>query len=1097
MKKFLLLSAFLFAAFNGFAQTDKVWSTVKDQNIKKNKYVERESFPQEFKLIQLELSLMKQVLLTAPNRNSKSNKGIVISLPNASGGLENFEVFEASNFDSDLQSQFPEIRSYVGRGIDDKTAVVRLSIDPRGMNTMVSRADRRSEFMEPYSQDGKTLVIYMSSTNKGKLPFTCSTVEEVLVNDLSNKASSISRSSSGQLLNFRLAMSVTPEYTAYHGGTKALALAAINTTMTRVNGVFEKDFSIHMNLVNNMTIIYDGSVADPYGATDANYNNELQTTLTNVVGNANYDVGHLMGRVGNNGNAGCIGCVCNTGKGSGYTTSTVPVGDNFDIDFVAHEIGHQFGANHTFSNSNEGAGVNVEVGSGVTIMGYAGITPYDTHLHSIDVFHAVSIAQVQANMAGKTCPTITNLSHGAPVVNAGLDYIIPKSTPFILTGSAIDPNGDTMNYVWEQNNDGVGQTNANSAARANKPSGPNWVNYVPTSAPSRYFPKLSSVIANQATTGGLDVTAEALSSVARTLNFRLTARDNNILGGQTGFDDATMTVSSVAGPFAVTAPNTAVSWTVGTNQTVTWSVAGTTANGVNAAYVDIYLSNDGGNTYPILLASKVPNDGSEVVTVPNNVGTTKRVMVKGNNHVFFDISNANFTIAAPASTFAVAFNGVSGEQSKDACQGSTATFTFDYVTYGGFSASTGFTVSGEPAGSTVLFTPANTTSTGVITMQISNTAGSAAGFYSMVVTGNSGGTTKTVPLYLNLISGNFGTQNLTSPTNLAVGQSTSVNLNWPVNASATMYDVEVATDAGFTAIFSAVTVATNSFTVSGLSEATDYFWRVMPKNPGCAGTFSSPYKFTTGTTTCGNIYFNNANLNVPDGLSASSISYGPEVTKNIVVPGTVVGNINNLTVNLAFTHPYVDDLQVWLTHPDGTAVYLWNHNCEDEFSSVTLTYADGAANGTIPEGPSCTPAHANGTYAPNTPLSVLAGKPAAGTWVLHARDYWSPDVGVIGNWSIDICVAAPLASESFNSIDDLAIYPNPNNGNFTVQFNSTSNNEVKIGVHDVRGRQIFDKTYQNNGLFNQSLNLNNVQSGVYFVTVQDGSKKTTKKIVVE
>ena len=75
-------------------------------------------------------------------------------------------------------------------------------------------------------------------------------------------------------------MSVTPEYTAYHHAALALAtpktsaLSAINTTLTRVNGVFETDFAIHMNLVNNMTIIYDGSVADPYGATDANYNSE-------------------------------------------------------------------------------------------------------------------------------------------------------------------------------------------------------------------------------------------------------------------------------------------------------------------------------------------------------------------------------------------------------------------------------------------------------------------------------------------------------------------------------------------------------------------------------------------------------------------------------------------------------------------------------------------------------------------------------------------------------------------------------------------------------------------------------------------------------
>lgn len=389
----------------------------------------------------LEKSAFNQTLKNAVDRFSQNPKGVIITLPNSNGNLERFEIFEASNFAPDLQALFPEIRSYAGNGIDDKKARVRMSIDPRGLNAMISRPDKATEYIEPYSQDGKVHVIYSSSRVKGKLPFTCSTVDDVLVSDLTNRVSSVSKSNTGQLLNFRLSMSVTPEYTAYHGGTKPSALAAINVTLTRVNGVFETDFAIHMNLINSLTIIYDGSVPDPYGANDANYNSELQTTLTNVVGEANYDVGHLMGRVGNNGNAGCIGCVCNSGKGSGYTTSTVPVGDNFDIDFVAHEIGHQFGANHTFTHGNEGSGVNVEVGSGVTIMGYAGITTYDIHLHSIDVFHAASIAQVQVNMATKSCQTTSVITHSAPVVNAGPNYTIPRSTPFVLTVSVTDAGG--------------------------------------------------------------------------------------------------------------------------------------------------------------------------------------------------------------------------------------------------------------------------------------------------------------------------------------------------------------------------------------------------------------------------------------------------------------------------------------------------------------------------------------------------------------------------------------------------------------------------------------------------------------------------------
>jgi hypothetical protein len=291
------------------------------------------------------------------------------------------------------------------------------------------------------------------------------------------------------------------------------------------------------------------------------------------------------------------------------------MGDTFDIDYVAHEMGHQYGGNHTFSTNVEGSGVNVEPGSGSTIMGYAGITAQDVQPNSDDYFVYANIKQIQDNMINKTCPTRIALTNITPVVNAGLDYTIPKSTPFILTGVATDGNGDSLTYCWEQNDTATTQTGAASAASATKTGGPNWRSYSPVATPVRYCPPLTRVVANQSTTQGTEITVEALSSVARTLNFVFTARDNFAGAGQTNSDGMTVTVNGTAGPFLVASPNTAVSWTVGTNQNVTWNVAGTTTNGVNAQYVDIYLSTDGGFTYPILLASKVPNDGSETITV--------------------------------------------------------------------------------------------------------------------------------------------------------------------------------------------------------------------------------------------------------------------------------------------------------------------------------------------------------------------------------------------------------------------------------------------------------------------------------------------------
>ncbi|RZJ24844.1 MAG: secretion protein, partial [Flavobacterium sp.] len=373
----------------------------------------------------------------------------------------------------------------------------------------------------------------------------------------------------------------------------------------------------------------------------------LQTTLTNNIGSANYDIGHLFGATGGGGNAGCIGCICTNpttsvplGKGSGFTSPAdgIPSGDNFDIDYVAHEMGHQFGANHTFTHSNEGTGVQMEPGSGSTIMGYAGITSLDVQPHSDAYFHAVSIQQVTNNIKAKTCSVNTATGNAIPTASAGTDYTIPKSTPFMLTGSGTDANGDILTYCWEQFDS---QTNA-TAPNATKTSGVNYRSYNPTTSPVRYFPKMSSVLTGATTTAGSELTVEALSSVARTQNFRLTVRDNRANGSGNNSDDMVVTVNATAGPFTVTSPNTAVSYAGGSSQTVTWAVAGTTANGVNCANVDILISTDNGNSWNTLLAA-TPNDGTEAVTIPNTPGTQNRIMVKGTNHIFFDVSNAAFT----------------------------------------------------------------------------------------------------------------------------------------------------------------------------------------------------------------------------------------------------------------------------------------------------------------------------------------------------------------------------------------------------------------------------------------------------------------------
>ncbi len=670
MRKALLLTLMLgLISSLAFSQTDKFWSANNESRstITTDKAVARLTYPKAFKLFNLNTELLKQELFSiVGSRPSKFSA--VISLPNADGKYEQFQIFEASNFEPDLQAQFPDIRAYSGKGITDKYATLKLSISPQGIQTMVFRTDKANEFIEPYSKDHTVYAVFSSHREKGKLPWTCTTEEKQMDADIKSKIREpfLSGSSTGQLKTMRLAQSCNGEYSNFFGATGAaqvgLVLAAYNATLTRCNGCYEKDLALHLNLIANTTaVIYYNPSTDPYSTTLSQWNAQLQSTLTSVIGEANYDIGHMFGASGGGGNAGCIGCVCvNGSKGSGITSPAdgIPQGDNFDIDYVAHEVGHQLGGNHTFSMSLEGTGVNKEVGSGITIMGYAGITAQDVAPHSIDIFHEATIAQIQANLAAKTCPvSVAMTANNAPVVAAVSNYTIPISTPFALTGAATDAENDPLTYCWEQNDNST-VSGASSVASPTKAAGPNWLSFPATVTGTRTFPKLSTILSGLNVTpplpgGDAGANIEALSSVSRTLNFRVTVRDNNpyVAGstiGQTAFTDAVVTVTNTSGPFAVTAPNTAVTWSAGSAATVTWSVNGTTAAPVSCASVNILLSTDGGNTFSTVLAAATANDGSEVITVPSTPGTTCRVKVEAVGNIFFDISNTNFTIGAPA-----------------------------------------------------------------------------------------------------------------------------------------------------------------------------------------------------------------------------------------------------------------------------------------------------------------------------------------------------------------------------------------------------------------------------------------------------------------
>jgi hypothetical protein len=1050
MRKVLLFATALLCSTIVLAQD--YWRPHTDAaRIATDKAVARLAFPADFKLFDLKFTpLRNEVFKTVGNASAHST---IISLPNADGQIEQFEIIEASNFEPALQARFPEIRAFSGKGITDKNATVKLSLSPQGIQAMIFRTEKQNEFIEPYSADHTVYTVFKKQQKV--LPWKCSTPEHQLSTDIGSRLNNVARST-GDMKTMRLAQSVTAEYSNYFGATSAsqvaLVLAAVNATLTRCNGVYEKDLAIHLNLISATTnVFYYNPSTDPYSPASSGaggaWNSQLQNTLNSVIGAANYDIGHLFGASGGGGNAGCIGCICvDNSKGSAFTSpaDAIPQGDNFDIDFVVHEIGHQLGANHTFSFSNEGTGVNMEPGSGITIMGYAGITSQDLAPHSIDIYHAASIAQIQSNLTGKTCPITTSISanNATPVVNAGSNYTIPISTPFALTGSATDANaGDVLTYCWEQyNNASSSQTGASSVASATKASGPNWITFAPATSPTRYFPKMATILAGGLVSGPLPggdagANTEALSSVSRTLNFRLTVRDNApysstapVSIGQTNFSDMTVTVTNSSGPFSVTAPNTAVSWAGNSAQTITWNVANTTAAPVSCANVKISISTDGGNTFSTIVAS-TPNDGSEVVTIPNTPTTTARVKIEAVGNIFFDISNTNFTItsgsgcASPAGLTATAitttsatigWTAVSGAVSYDVDYKSTSSATWINVATGTTATSVGLT--GLTQGTTYDFR-----------VRTNCAAGSSAYSGAQFTT--------------------TGTIACSAPTGLTSSAitATGATVSFTAVSGALSYDVDYKANSSATWISAATGATSTSVTISGLTAATLYDWRVRANCSSGSSTYATA-QFTTATTTCASTLDNSTNGTIS---GAATIPFNTNVTGLISPSGDIdnyrfvitTGGTITITLN---TVPFDYDLK--LLNSAGT--------------QLAISQAGGTSSETI-----------NRTMTPGTYYAQVYGYNGANS------------AGSCYTLRVQLGTAS-RGTDLISDVQKVNVFPNPAKN--VVNINLTGfTGKSDVSLFDVNGRVVLRRTVST---INSQLDIAALPAGVYMMRIKNGGK---------
>ena len=1074
-----------------------VWKKAQKENYQDQKQIyQKKNFPLKFELIYLDIDELKNQL-----KPLSSGAKQFIKLPNSKGVLLAYEIKETSNFNAVLAAKFSMIKSYDAQGIDDPTAVAKISIGTDGFHAVIFSGNDGSYYIDPYSKDHKEYIVYRrADLGKNKNTFECEV--EQTSEKMASEQIFLQNANDGMLRTFRLAVVCSGEYAQFHltkqgvsseatdAIKKAAVLSAINTSMTRINGVYEKDLGVRMELVaNNEEIIFldaaNDNISDGSAGTMIN---EVQSICDTVIGDENYDIGHIFS-IGGSGLAG-LGVVCLTGqKARGVTGISSPTGDPYDIDYVSHEMGHQFGANHTQNNScNRNDATAVEPGSASTIMGYAGICAPNVQNNSDDHFHSINITEMWNTIqSSATCATLSDANNEAPTANAGADFNIPKSTPFVLKGSATDANGmASLTYNWEQIDNEI----STQSPESTNTGGPMFRSLPSKTTPDRYMPNLSTVVG-----GSVSSTWEVVPSVARDLNFSFLVRDNNAGGGNSARDDVKITVIQ-ADAFTVSAPNTAVSWDVGTSQTITWNKGTTDIAPINCQNINIKLSVDGGISFPIMIKANTANDGSEDVIIPNNVSTSARIMIEAVDNIFYNVNTTNFTINSTEPTFIL--TETSGSQTVCNSENQTAIYNLNFDFINDYSESVTFSASGQPTGSNVTFSATSVNGDETVTMTVSNLEGVTAQFYPIDIEASSSTITKNIGLELSVLSTTFSEQTLSSPENNATNLILTETLVWSLDVNAGSYDLQVATDALFTNIIVEENTIAALYTLNAsdnLLESTSYYWRVKAKNICGESNYSTVYSFTTqdcsncismgSSASADNTSTTLVKFNTIDNASGKTLGYNDLTDiKTEVKPGET----HILTVHVNTDGLRKTQTKVWID---------WNQNCI--FNDAGEEYDLGSAS---EESDDATSLSSLSIIVPNDAefgeavMRVSTRDTDPFGVVTYPTSCGSGFRGEVEDYTI-LIVDATASIEDF-SFNGFNIYPNPTKGTFTLNLEVVNTNKVSVQLFDVRGRLIGEKNYFNTNFnFSESIFFEKASTGLYLVKITNGNKQTTRKLLIK
>ncbi len=1018
--------------------------------------------PSQYHTYQLDFQAIKDALRTAPLEFTADAKQhpLLLELPIGDGRVETFKIWESPIMPEGLASRWPDIRTFAGEGLRDRNLTTRLDFAHDGFHAFIMQAGGSDFYIDPFYFGNKEM--YMAydrrdvparSADLPKPTFIDErpqpTAQEIEPRPARTEFGTIPKSRWMQdtvvLRTYRLEITGTTEYAEVWDGTQATALSKIVTAVNTITAFYERDMDIRFVLVDKEDkCVFSTANPDPFGS-----NNDVGYLLGNngalvanpTLGLSGYDVGHVFTKYtgGNALGVGSLGVVCSNNKSNGSSSDNPPEGNNF-LSTAGQEIGHQFDGNHTFNyaGGNENGATAYEPYRGSTIMSYVSWGP-DLYFNNISI---EEIGNYSQQYGANSCPTKTVTDNHVPIITLPYTngFYIPFGTPFDLTADAVDPDGDPVTYCWEQHDLGP-QTPDLASPNGNCPI---FRTFWGTTSPTRIFPKMEKILANNIKPSDGEVLPTGYD---RDLTFNCTVRDNRTGGGGVSYEQVKFKVDGQTGPFRVLSPNvSSEKWTVGDWVEVKWDVAGSSKAPVNCQIVNIDLSLDGGQTWPIVLATSTTNDGSHWIQVPNNLTTKARVRIHAADNVFFDVSNQNFKIEAatqPGWGLAVAPN------SGKICLPSTFSTTVETSGWLGFSTPiTMEIVSGLPPGAVATF-GANQIAPGAsaaLGIDFNNTL--LEGDWTVTMRAFAGTDTVTRTLNFTTVSNNFSSLALVSLPDGTLGTSILPTLTWAGTADANTYDFQLATSPAFgsSSIISSLTGLTVLQTTPSatLEYKTMYYWRVRPVNECGTGPWTEPYTFGTQVLNCSKSQANDLPKNI-------AFSGTPSVSSTITVPFSAKITDINIT-NLQGYHEFMSELSFSLTSPSGKKAWLVKKKCGNYNGNFNIGLDDEAALTYT-----CPPSDGKDHRPSLQPLSVFIGEEAQGPWTFTIKDTTDGSGGTFQALELEFCAAVALdppyivnnqvlnINPGQNAVVDVPLLKTADNNNTDAQLTFTLVTLPKFG----------------------------------------------------